>query len=434
MPKGRENIPRPPGWPDDSVDPERVAEARIVSSLLAAKPSLVIAMAAALESELLSADPSPGLSTFLPAHCGALVDLFVQVAAGHAPTDAEVDHLGRILPRAGGPQTVTALVRAVRAETGVLRERLESEAGQTPEERSGLYALGRSLEELSDALLYHLIEASFRREAAEGVQGRRQLLETMLLGRYTLSEQIRARAAGAGIDPTVRLLVIVATAATTRRNVTPEHVVRHLIDGLVGGLRRQSRNPFAVARGSEVVAVIPAPPSLTDLRQGLEAVVQRLGARLSMRTAIGISAPCAGLIEVPVGYDEASRMLRRVVGAAGVVSASEISLIDYLVLQTGGAARRIVSSEARLLVQEDRRWEGALIGTLSAYLDNDLSVERTAAALSVHANTVYYRLGRITRLTGVQPRNVWALVDLLAGVQILRTAETAQAGREAPLL
>jgi len=434
MPKAREKIQQPPGWPDDPGGPENAEQARILSSLLASKPALVIAMAGALEGELASADQGTGVGTFLPAHCGALVELFVQVARGHAPTDEELEHLARILPRAGGPQPMTTLVRGIRAETGVLRDRIEAEAGQAPEGRSALYAVGSSLSRLTDALLDHLIDATFRREAEEGAQGRRQLLETMLLGRYTLSDQIRARAAGAGIDPAVRLLVIVATAETRRTNVPPEHIVRYLVEGLVAGLRRQTRNPFAVARGSEVVAIVPAPSSTSELRKGLEGVVQRMGGKLAMRTAIGISAPCAGLIEVPVGYDEASRMLRRVVAAGGVVSASEISLIDYLVLQTGSAARRIVSSEARVLVQEDGRWDGALVGTLSAYLDNDLSVERTASALSVHANTVYYRLGRITRLTGVQARNVWALVDLLAGVQILRTAEAAQPGREAPRL
>jgi len=327
---------------------------------------------------------------------------------------------------------VAEVVRALRSELRTLREAIEAEAGPAPEAQATLYELGCHLAEVGDAMVDAATELRLRREAEEGAQGRRQLLETLLFGRYALSDQVRARAMGAGIDPAVRLVVVVGTAEGTRRGDGPERVLRLLADGLSAALRHHARTPFVVERGREVVAVVPSPPSLTNVRSGLQELVDRLGGRPGIRASIGISGPCSGLIEVPIGYDEANRVLRRVASQGGVASAGEISLLEYLVLQAGSGARRIVPAHARALVREDVRWEGALLETLSAYLDNDLSVERTAAALAVHPNTVYYRLGRITRLTGVPSRKVWALVDLLAGVHVLRAAETPQAGGLAP--
>ncbi len=328
---------------------------------------------------------------------------------------------------------MSTLVRAIRAETRVLRERLEAAAGQTPGGRSALYELSGALAALGDALVDAVIESSVRREADEGTRGRSQLLNTLLFGRYALSDQVRARALGAGIDPAVRLLVIVAAAEGTRHGDSPEPAERLLADGLTATLRKHTRTPFVVRRDREVVAIVPSPASPADVRTDVEDLVKVLGGRRAIRTNIGISGPCAGLIEVPIGYDEASRMLRLAAARGGVASAGEISLLEYLVLQAGSNARRIVPAEARALVREDVRWEGALLETLTAYLDNDLSVERTAAALAIHSNTVYYRLGRITRLTGVPARKVWALVDLLAGVQVLHVAEAPQPGPGAPL-
>src|SRR5207244_75571 len=110
-------------------------------------------------------------------------------------------------------------------------------AGQTPEGLSALYELSARLAALGDALVDAVIEASVRREADEGTRGRRQLLDTLLFGRYALSDQVRARALGAGIDPAVRLLVIVGTAEGARRGESPEQAMRLLADGLTSTLR-----------------------------------------------------------------------------------------------------------------------------------------------------------------------------------------------------
>ena len=45
----------------------------------------------------------------------------------------------------------------------------------------------------------------------------------------------------------------------------------------------------------------------------------------------------------------------------------------------------------------------ALVDTLTTYLEQGSSLEATARMLFVHANTVRYRLRRVTELTGYSP-------------------------------
>nr|WP_202885630.1 helix-turn-helix domain-containing protein [Kribbella sandramycini] len=49
--------------------------------------------------------------------------------------------------------------------------------------------------------------------------------------------------------------------------------------------------------------------------------------------------------------------------------------------------------------------DGVLLDTVSAYLDSGGSIEATARAMFIHANTVRYRLKRVAELTGYQPLN-----------------------------
>ena len=67
-------------------------------------------------------------------------------------------------------------------------------------------------------------------------------------------------------------------------------------------------------------------------------------------------------------------------------------------------------------------------GTSSGvFVEADLSVAATANALSLHPNSLRYRLGRITELTGRDPRKITDLLELIAATQVL----TRQNGHDA---
>jgi sugar diacid utilization regulator len=75
---------------------------------------------------------------------------------------------------------------------------------------------------------------------------------------------------------------------------------------------------------------------------------------------------------------------------------------------------------AELLAADDRA-RGALVDTLRAYADADMSVLGAARALGVHANTIYARFERIEDVTGLDARRYRALDELLLAVDVART-------------
>lgn len=55
------------------------------------------------------------------------------------------------------------------------------------------------------------------------------------------------------------------------------------------------------------------------------------------------------------------------------------------------------------LVRYDEQYSTDLLGTLSAYLDNNCNMAATAHAIHAHRHTVGYRLERVRYLTGLDP-------------------------------
>ncbi|GAA1154967.1 fatty acid biosynthesis transcriptional regulator FasR [Kribbella jejuensis] len=87
-------------------------------------------------------------------------------------------------------------------------------------------------------------------------------------------------------------------------------------------------------------------------------------------------------------------------GAPRPVYADE--LLPERSLSGDGHARRQLANEVYAPLTAG---DGALLDTVSAYLDSGGSIEATARALFVHANTVRYRLKRVADLTGYNPLN-----------------------------
>ena len=81
-------------------------------------------------------------------------------------------------------------------------------------------------------------------------------------------------------------------------------------------------------------------------------------------------------------------------------------MFDYLTTHGDGTARRMVPPAIEQFVAEDLDSGGALLGTLRAYADADLSAKRAAEQLHIHVNTAHYRLARIAERTGCDLRRV----------------------------
>ncbi len=114
---------------------------------------------------------------------------------------------------------------------------------------------------------------------------------------------------------------------------------------------------------------------------------------------------CCGLTWISTGQLATARKVlhRSVTALADPARAGDLRpvladdlLAERALLGDAPARSALVSRVHRTLQQSPHLWE-----TAAAYLEGGQGVEGTARALFVHANTVRYRLGAITRETGL---------------------------------
>lgn len=103
---------------------------------------------------------------------------------------------------------------------------------------------------------------------------------------------------------------------------------------------------------------------------------------------------------------------------------AEIELGLYLSRTADSTARRLVPRSIDLLVEDGL--EGEPARTLRAFAEASLNVKLCANRLGVHVNTIYNRLNRVRRLTGIDPRTY---SDVLSLTTALSIASGARAGR-----
>ena len=108
---------------------------------------------------------------------------------------------------------------------------------------------------------------------------------------------------------------------------------------------------------------------------------------------------------------------------ARVVAIGDIPLRQMLVSRAGASLRRTLPGWEAALDDADRRARGKLLATLQAYADADMNVLKAARALSVHPNTIYARMQRITDVAGVSPLGYHGLTEILLAIECRRGDE-----------
>lgn len=167
-----------------------------------------------------------------------------------------------------------------------------------------------------------------------------------------------------------------------------------------------------VVDGGPVAVLVPLPAD-TDLRPAGALAAASLGSLPAGSTA-GVSAVRRGADALPDQWREARAAVRV---AAAVERFSPVAHWGEL-----GAWRPVAElpgpDPAVLPLLED----GVLARTAEVFLDCAGSAVRTADALCIHRQTLYYRLGRITALTGLDLADGDARLLVHAGLRAARLA------------
>ena len=166
-------------------------------------------------------------------------------------------------------------------------------------------------------------------------------------------------------------------------------------------LWRLPRAVVAVATGTDVVLLVPATLDARDVARNARLLVtERLHAGLHDAVVVGVGATRPDLALISGSVREA-RIAARVAHAVSrfrpVAAWADLGVHRLLACGPRRALREGVVDPAvePLLARHD------LAVTAAAYLDHAGNVQRAAAELAVHRQTLYYRLQGIQALTGL---------------------------------
>lgn len=233
------------------------------------------------------------------------------------------------------------------------------------------------------AALTEVAVAEARDETEQSLRG--SFLEEVLSRPELEAGEVERRAQRLGFDLDAGYVALCADMGGR----APGRVTAALMAEVPGAL--------AQAVGARVYSLLPGAPDHA----------RAVAARLGRRAALGLSSHRSGAADVRRALEEAELVLG-VTAAGGGPPGDEIGQSTYRLLFRVLAShpqevRSFYDDTVAPLVGYDEQYSTDLLGTLSAYLDNNCNMAATAAAIHAHRHTVGYRLDRVKELTGLDP-------------------------------
>lgn len=167
------------------------------------------------------------------------------------------------------------------------------------------------------------------------------------------------------------------------------------------------RDALTAPAAGRVYAVLPdvpldrAEPALLAMCREVVAMTAR---RADVRVQAGVGSAAAGLAGAPASRTEADRVLDTMGPAADVAAIGDLRA-EVLLHQTLGlleASPELRDPAVARLVAYDAEHATDLVGSVIAYLDAMGDVRSAAARLTVHPNTLRYRVRRAAAVGGLE--------------------------------
>jgi sugar diacid utilization regulator len=204
---------------------------------------------------------------------------------------------------------------------------------------------------------------------------------------------------------------------TTQRPLATQITLDYIVDAARNHLRPTAGSLLLAIRLGDLVALYPVhgPNDLHQIRRDCQALTNNLNINVS----IGISGAHHGLANIPTALTEARDAVEIAAGTDthGRAVTLEDVLVDHM-LRSSPHAQRILTNTLKPLTDYDQQHPADLLKTLNAYLTANTNLTKTARQLTVHPNTIVYRLHRIQDLTGHDPRTTDELLILYLALKL----------------
>lgn len=372
-------------------------------------------------------------------HCRQLLNAIIAVASGYAEK-AGADPFGFVRAhaewRAGHQVPLTASLHAYRLAHktywGITRESLL----RHDEREEALFSLTMLSDfwiEFFDYVGAVLAEAHGVEEVLSVAQSTRAyvgLIDDLLRGLEPKDAEARRLRTLCGIRPGAPMAIAVARPfpSGNGKQIDMEVTLRSLVRLIQQVLPSTIFGRLVEIRNGEVIVIAccdadPARGFLKALR------LHGFGRRAAngLAAGVGVSLDTRDVAFLPESLDEARVALEFSIPAQPLMHFADVNLPEFLIRNADKTALRLIPEWTRHFTSADGGQSDELSRTIRAFADCSLNVKQTARCLGVHVNTVYFRLNRIGKLTGVDPRTFSGTMLLLTALRLLEARRSAGA-------
>jgi hypothetical protein len=308
---------------------------------------------------------------------------------------------------------LAALLHSYLIAQRVISAAIVREAGSDSRSRGAALALTTLTFNYNIAVTTAMADAyveTVQGDVAAAESARLTLVDALLTDQVDDRPELTRRAIGLGFDPDHRQVVVIA--------VTDQQVPagRWAAEAIARACGRSARTAFVVGRDDGLVALLDA-----DGPHRAQVVLERAAAQVRQthgaQLRAGVGTPFVGMSGFRVSYHQARRAARHATRQRPViVGPQDILLFDELT--SGGGAADLIPQATR-----EALGDPMLRDTVQAYVDADLSVTTAARAMSLHPNSVRYRLRRVAELTGRDPLKLTDLLELITAARLLGSSD-----------
>jgi hypothetical protein len=225
-----------------------------------------------------------------------------------------------------------------------------------------------------------------------------------------------------GIRPGAPMAVLIARSLQpgNGKQIDLEVTLRSFVRVIEQALPPETFGKLVDVRNNEVIALACREGDTgRSLMQALRRTgfTRRTGSGHGVR--VGISLDVVQISGLPSALEEAQLALEFASAAQPLMHFSDIDLREFLVRRADRAAVRLIPEWARQFSLHRNGQSRELYRTIHTFANCNFNVKQTAQRLGVHANTVYFRLNRISHLTGVNPRTYAGTSHLLTALRLL---------------
>jgi hypothetical protein len=385
-------------------------------------------------------------------HCHKIMEVMLAIAAGHSTglgTDPfrfvrahAVRRARQQFPLAG---SLNAYRLAHRAYWSVMREQVVNQASSEEQANACLMVLSEFLLEYFDAISGAMTDAYIAEETllvAQRTRTQAALIDDLMHGRPPGDLEARRLCEECGIRPGASIAVAIARPGDPVSDEPAEcEAAVHRLSGLV----ERAASSLGIGRlidirDGEVLAILAGGNAAGGNGAGgngaggngaggidtarrmadvLRTRIAELRADMDAAVGVGISLEATEVSALPRAHEEAERAVELTEPGRPVIHFADIDLLELLARRPDAAALRLIPAWADAFREADREKSGELSRTIRAFADCSFNVKQTARRLRLHTNTVYFRLNRISTLTGIDPRTYSGVSLLLTTLRLM---------------